>query len=329
MSPQPTPAANQNDPGQQAADTGYYRQVLHDLIGMGTDLARLLHGQATTQAQPAQQAANPHPTPPTVPTPDIIAAFDRIARAVRRSITLARSLAEPVPPANDPAQHRAAARNHIIRAVEDVIQRTSHATDAPDAESESLTAELHDRLDAPDLDDDLSHRPIAEIITEICRDLGLASSPGNDPWTRRTPADIAQLSARAAAPSRARHPPRRASPHPTQQPDRRPGRSHRHDPAPPNPLSHPLAPATQRLIKVPKMRRPKESGARPCGSTAPPTTCMTGRASLLTPHSSKNSAAPISPAPRRPASNRRSSTRLIFPEIVFGSSANSIRFTRL
>ena len=191
---------------------------------MGTDLARLLHGQATTQAQPAQQAAGPHPIPSPTPVPDIIAAFDRIARAVRRSITLARSLAEPVPPANDPAQHRAAARNHIIRAVEDVIQRTSHATDAPDAESESLTAELHDRLDAPDLDDDLSHRPIAEIITEICRDLGLASSPGNDPWKRRTPADIAQLCARAAAPSRPRQPgaapltprtPQPAPPHPT------------------------------------------------------------------------------------------------------------------
>jgi len=203
MPPYPTPAANQNDPGQQAADTGYYRQVLHDLIGMGTDLARLLHGQATTQAHPAQQAANPHPTPPPEPTPDIIAAFDRIARAVRRSITLARSLAEPLPPANDPAQHRAAARNHIIRAVEDAIQRTA---DAPDAEAASLTAELHDRLDTPDLDEDLSHRPIAEIITEICRDLGLASSSGNNPWKRRTPADIAQLSARAAAPRRPRQP---------------------------------------------------------------------------------------------------------------------------
>ena len=203
MSPQPTPATHPNDPGQQAEDTGFYRQVLHDFITIGADLARTLHQQATTPA-PTPQRPAPTPEPPATPLPEIIAAFDRLARAVRRSILLARSLAKPPPPAKDPAAHRTAARKQVIRVVEDAIQRASQ--DAHDAEShdaaEALTAELHDRLDAPDLDNDLVTRPIADIITEIRRDLGLASPPGDTPWRRRTPADLAQLQTRAAAPSR-------------------------------------------------------------------------------------------------------------------------------
>ncbi len=199
---------------------------------MGTGLARLLHQQATAQAAqrtatPATQQ-DPAPQPVPAPAPDalipdtlisIAAAFDCTARAVRRSIALARSLADPVPPAQDPAQHRAAIRKRILREVEDTIQRTAPSSDQAasgdasfeDADSEdtsakALTAELHDRLDAPDLDDDISSRPVAEIITEICRDLGLAALPGAHPWKRRTPADLKQLCARAAAPSDARQP---------------------------------------------------------------------------------------------------------------------------
>ncbi len=212
MSTQPTPANLHTEPSHHAADTQYYRHVLHDLIDLGAGLARLLHQQATAPAQAAPQ----QPAPPSAPDAlvSIAAAFDRIARAVRRSIALARSLADPVPPARDPAQHRAAARKRILREVEDAIQRTapsvddaaSDAADADEASAEALTAELHDRFDAPDLDEDISHRPVADIIAEICRDLGLASLPGTHPWKRRTPADLEQHCARAAAPSRA-HPP--------------------------------------------------------------------------------------------------------------------------
>ncbi len=169
------------------------------------------HQQATAQAHAAPQDPAPQPAP--APASDalisVAVAFDRIARAVRRSIALARSLAGPVPLARDPAQHRTAARKRILREVEDTIQRTApgsgHA--APDgsgsdeAGDEALLAELHDRLDARDLNDDISSRPVADIITEICRDLGLATLPGAHPWKRRTPADLEQLCARAATPS--------------------------------------------------------------------------------------------------------------------------------
>ena len=207
-------------PGPHALDTHGYRAALNEIITMGTDFARLLHAQATAHPQAAEPdvAAQSAPAPErealalqssapaiqgTATLIPLAAAFDQIARAVRRSITLARSLDRPLPPTRDPAHHRTAARQRIIRDVEDRIGR---ATD-PDACDTSATAadlhaELRDRLDAPDLDDDLATRPIPDIITEICRDLGLASPPNDTPWKRRTPADLAQLHARAAAPSR-------------------------------------------------------------------------------------------------------------------------------
>ena len=269
MSAHAIPAEAHNDPGPHApgprdADTQGYRQVLHDLIHLGADLARCLHGQAT--AHVAQQAAAPPAQPAThaqqitdarhatdaqpVPASDALislaAAFDRIARAVRRSIMLARSLAEPVQPARDPAQARTAARRRIIREVEDAIQRTGASTSDGRDGAETLQAELRDRLDAPDLDDDISTRPAAEIISEICRDLGLAMPSGLHPWKRRTPDDIARLCAAAAAPSGTRQPGvvphmlRRdaAQPAPGPQPDR-PATSPRTQPGPVHPGSDP------------------------------------------------------------------------------------------
>ncbi len=209
MSAQPSPTPPPDDPGQHAADPHGYGEVLHDLITMGAGFARLLHGQATTQAHAAQHPAASAPQDTTAqPAPDALiplaTAFDRIARAVRRSILLARSLAQPVQPAplqpaHDPARTRAAARRRILREVEDAIQRPSATADRPGAEA--LRAELRDRLEAPDLDDDITTRPVADIITELCRDLGLAALPGARPWKRRTPEDIRQLHARAAVPS--------------------------------------------------------------------------------------------------------------------------------
>ncbi len=241
MAAQAILAEADNDPGLHGADTQGYQQILHDLITMGADFARVLHGQATSGAKqavasPTQQPTNPqhcthaHPAPAPEALITLTLAFDRIAHAVRRSILLARSLSAPIQPARDPSQHRAAARRRIIREVEDAIQRTTPAaSNGPDA-PETLQAELRDRLDAPDLDDDLTTRPPADIISEICRDLGLSAPPGGaHPWKRRTPQDIADLCAAAAAPTGtlqpAAHQPRikpqalrPAAPQPTPQP---------------------------------------------------------------------------------------------------------------
>ena len=181
-------------PDQPAEDAQYYRRILHDLIDMGADLAHLVHQQAKAQAQ------TPEPTrdPAAEPAPDLALAFDRIARTIRRTIALARKLAEPLPapPATKPTQDRNLARRRIIRDVEDTIQRKANGTHA-----ESLHDELFVRLDAPDLEDDIDHRPITDIIEDICRDLGLAAMPGTHPWKRRTPEDIKTLCGRAAASS--------------------------------------------------------------------------------------------------------------------------------
>ncbi len=183
--PEPTDHASQRD-----EDAQYYRQVLHELIEIGTDLARALHRQAAPETN-----SQPNATPAAAPTPDPTIAFDRIARTLRRTIALARKLSEPArpAPAERSTERRLAARKQIIRAVEDTIQRRTDG-----AEAEALHAELRERLDDPDLDDDLDQQSIADIIASICRDLGIEHFPGTHPWKRRTPQDVRDLRARAA-----------------------------------------------------------------------------------------------------------------------------------
>ena len=263
MSAQPTPTPLQDDLGQPA-DAHGYREILHDLISMGTDFARLLHSQAQA-AQPAAAPVSHATDAQPAPAPDTLislsAAFDRIARAIRRSILLARSLAEPLQLTQDPAGHRIAARKRIIREVEDAIQRTPDPTDA-----KVLQAELRDRFDAPDLDDDIGTRPVSDIITELCRDLGLATLPGAHPWKRRTPEDIRQLCAQAAAPTPIRQPgaapqePRRDTPAPAPDPQR-----DKPTPVPraqPGPIHAGIAPPTDPADITMLLRHPTRVQAR-------------------------------------------------------------------
>ena len=186
MSHTPLPCPSDDAAAQQAGDAPYYRRVLHELIDMGADMARLVHREA---ARLEADAAPDRPGAETVP--GLAVAFDRITRAVRRTIGLAQRLDQRAD--GQAAGRRVAGRRQIIRAVEDSIQRRADA-----GEQEALEAELLERLDGPDLDDDIDHRPIADIIADICRDLGLAAPAGTQPWKRRTPGDIAMLCERAA-----------------------------------------------------------------------------------------------------------------------------------
>ena len=146
------------------------------LITLGVSLAQHIHDRATTE--------------PGTDLAEASKAFERVSRGTRRAILLARKLSEP--------PRRVAARKQIIRAVEDTIQRDIEEPD----EAETLRAELMDRLDSLDLEEDIGSRPVEAIITDIIRDFGLAHMPGTHPWKRRTPADIAELHACAAAPPR-------------------------------------------------------------------------------------------------------------------------------
>lgn len=179
------PAAPQLGPADPAADDAYYRQILHDLIESGTKLALA--------------AAED----PEIPTPERIELHERATRAIRRSIVLVRHIAEhPLTPAqsapsNPAAARRTLARKQIIRAVDDAVERRKgEGTDA-----DALRGELCERLDAPDLDDDIANRPIEDIIAEIVRDLGLADIPGRPPWPRRSADCVRALAALAAAPT--------------------------------------------------------------------------------------------------------------------------------
>jgi hypothetical protein len=57
-------------------------------------------------------------------------------------------------------------------------------------------------MEAPELEEELATRPVEEIIDEIRRDLGVYGELSLQFWKRRTPADVAALNARAAAPYR-------------------------------------------------------------------------------------------------------------------------------
>ncbi len=164
---------------QPPLETDVFRSALAELVAIGMELARLVRDEAK-EGQAAEAAV----------------AFDRVARAVRRTVRLARWLDQPVPmrAVSDSAGARVMVRAGIIRAVEDTIDRS-----VSEAEAETLHVELLERLDGPDIEDDIARRPAAEIIADICHDLGLDKRPWMRPWVRRRPADVAALHARAAA----------------------------------------------------------------------------------------------------------------------------------
>ena len=120
---------------------------------------------------------------------------DRVSRAVRRTIALQHHLDQ----APSRTEKRAAARRQVIRVVEDAIEHRAATAD----DAERLNAELHDRLDSPELDDEISDRPVDEVIADICHDLGL----GNVQELYRQSAGLppkSPSSARAAQPPRPR-----------------------------------------------------------------------------------------------------------------------------
>lgn len=196
MSSAPTQLHPAEPAVQQAQDPQHYRRLLHELIELGMDSARVVRRQAMG---PAGDAAAVH---------EAVAAFERIARAIRRAVMLARKVSEKLPgrEAAGPGQHRIAARRRILREVEEVIQRTEGA------DAETLHAELPEGLDEPELEDEIDDRPAAEIIADICRDLGVAVTLGAHPWKRRMPRDLEALCARAAQPRAAPAPALAAAP---------------------------------------------------------------------------------------------------------------------
>ncbi len=174
------PGAQPPESGPPAAsDTDDHRAILNNLISLGANFAQHIRQQATEQPDR---------------TAELATAFDQVTRGVRRGILLCRQLdTEP----RQAAVNRTIARKKIIRRVEDDI---AGMADSPE-QAESLRESLRERLDAPDLDEDIANRPIPEVIEEICRDLGIADDCGMNLFQPRGPAELAALRTLAARPT--------------------------------------------------------------------------------------------------------------------------------
>ncbi len=155
----------------------YCRQILTNLLDLSNEIAEILAYQVRSQIDDPDAART------------TVAAFTPLAQSIRRTIMLHEKLGQPA----KPRPNRIAARKRIIRDVEDAIEREARSPD----EQENLHAELIERLDSPDLEDDIADRSIADIVTDINRDLGITGLDNADAWKRRIPHDIAILNARA------------------------------------------------------------------------------------------------------------------------------------
>ena len=203
-------AANPTPNQDTGLDDAHYQAVLRTLIDQGAALAARIAASATAA------------TTPDSALPEATIAFDRAARAVRRTIALARHIAtNPATIATATPDARTRARTHLIRTVENAIHRQHHVYDG---DREALDTEFAERLEDPALEFDLAGRDIDDVIQEICQDLGIAHPTRAYIYRRRTPQDVVHLRTRAAA-----HPtpkPRLAPP----TPPNRPGQSPAHTP---------------------------------------------------------------------------------------------------
>jgi hypothetical protein len=138
---------------QQDEDDAFYAAALREMVALGLDIGRIIHQQVVAQA-----LDSPHS-----PIDDQSSvSYDRIFRAVRRGILLAKHLKKPVPPpkpANQGEAHR-----QIPRKLGDMT------------ESQQPSRDKRDRLDTLDPIEDLENRPPQEIIDQISKDLGLATT---------------------------------------------------------------------------------------------------------------------------------------------------------
>ncbi len=184
--------AEQTTPEQRVDRTQHYLRVLDGLIDLGVSLAERIQRQPVNHAEEAAAGIEPSAEPAAA----VSLAFDRTVRGVRRSILLAQRMQDPAPAraAADPAQHRSLVRQRILRVVEDEIHEKFRGEAA-----EALRQELVERLESPELEDEIDSRPVDEIIIDIRHDLDTAGEPGyRHPWKRRTPGDVANLHALAA-----------------------------------------------------------------------------------------------------------------------------------
>ncbi|WP_158747374.1 hypothetical protein [Acidisphaera sp. L21] len=98
----------------------------------------------------------------------VAAAYDKVARAIRRTVWLAERLDRGWARPGRSDDRQAMARRQIGRAVADAIARHADGERA-----ERLSEAFRERLDSLDTLEELGDRPVEVIVREICRDLGI------------------------------------------------------------------------------------------------------------------------------------------------------------
>ena len=153
------------------ADAAFYRAVLHEVIEIGVDVSRMLRGQALALAEAADQSGvdAAEAGVQAREAARIAGAYDRVARAIRRSIAQARRLDEPVAVRGAGGGVRAPVARPLSELSDEELDALLEATEAAEA------------AEAAERDDTLLDRPIEQVVAAICRDLGLASAATLDP----------------------------------------------------------------------------------------------------------------------------------------------------
>jgi len=167
-------AAAESAADHAAEDSLFHREVLNELIGLGSDLARMIHGQAKDQA--AARYADEG-------VPDVTVAFERVCQTVRRTILLCRKVGEGLPVR---AEARSAVRPEVAQPVAERAAEPARARDAA-----GLRCELGDRMERPECEDALPGRPVGELIGELRRELDACREALSGVGVQRSPDDVA------------------------------------------------------------------------------------------------------------------------------------------
>ena len=149
---------------QTDVDNEFFTAALKEMVSLGIDITRIIHQQVV-----AQSIDSPHN-----PIPEATSlAFERVSRAVRRSIMLAKKLRDPKP-SPSPALAGATRGEGGARKRETNAQKDQDPRDRPDS---------------PDRLETLEDRPILELINEIRKDLNLPPLPPPGNVRDEAPAD--------------------------------------------------------------------------------------------------------------------------------------------
>jgi CheY-specific phosphatase CheX len=187
MPSDPIPAEPESLAALHEQDARELRVLLLGLARQGGEMATLYVEKAKDQAYDGKPGAGSSPA--------CADSYCDVARSIRQTVMLVQKLTAPAPAAKlvRAEPDKVAIRKQIIRRVEDSIYK-----DAPEGAAERLHAEMLERMEGAEFEEELGTRPVQEIVNEIRADLAIHGADSALYFKRRPPADIAVLCARAS-----------------------------------------------------------------------------------------------------------------------------------